>query len=114
MLCWVSLLIMAPRIEKDRLIRIIRLNTALVSVVVILILVVEPRLPLGVGPERNGPRLADCLKAYSLPLVARRYQEMALLRAVPTDVAYRRAKDHRRSQYDLMSTYALDRGCDYL
>ena len=56
---------------------------------------------LGVGPPRDGPRLATCLAETTVgPWVGRRYQETALLRAAGVPVGYRRAVNHRRSQFD--------------
>ncbi len=62
---------------------------------------VAPRLGLDVGPPRDGDALRACIgTATSLPPVAARYQEKALLDVGGPSVAYRRAEGHRISQYD--------------
>ncbi len=101
-LAWPAAMILIAARYGPNLERMIRRSAAFTVIMATCATVFLHLAPPGVGPPRDGPRLAGCLAKYTNgPWIGRRYQETALLNAAGVPAGYLPGVHHRPSQFDL-------------
>lgn len=109
---WLPVIVLVPTLPEFMSNKTMNWHRAYAVVTLIALIGLPPLLsvlPLSKGPDRDGHRLAECIKPHvgKRRVLAVRYQELALLNQTSLKPYLLGTSGHRRSQYTLWGTRVI-------